>query len=223
MTGRDKEISNPENNFYALTPRSLLEGKLSNGKRLSMGARVLLCLIISYRGVKELYASQSTLGSQIGVTRAMISRYLKELIDGDYVIKINRGRGKTCVLKLHDRVNLCIEGCKQTYTEGTIPKKECVSGGSLKESNELVELFEVEMGFQPGIAEREEWIACFGELLCNEDLNYIRLNLVIRYISNNKFWKNRIYTPLQLLEKDEYRVIRAIRFWREDKLKLGDL
>ena len=110
--------------FYALMPRTLLEGKLPNGKRLSMGARVLLCLILSYRGVNELYASQTTLASQLGVTRAMVSRYLKELVDGDYIIKIQRGKGRTCILKLHDRVYQSIERCKQNYTQETITKKD---------------------------------------------------------------------------------------------------
>ena len=211
-----------EDNFYALTPRILLEGKLSNGKRLSMGARVLLCLIISYKGVKELYASQATLGSQIGVTRTMISRYLKELVDADYIIKIHRGKGKTCILILHDRVYQSIERCKRYYTQETITKNKCVSGKYLKESNELVELFEVEMHFQPEKAEREEWITCFGELLCHEELTHGRLILVIDFISNNEFWKKRIYTPLQLRDKDEYGVILAIRFWRESIKIKGD-
>ena len=98
-----------------------------------------------------------------------------------------------------------------------------MSGGFLRESNELVELFEYEMRFQPEKAEREEWIQCFGELLCLEELSHARLIGVIDYISNNEFWKNRIYTPLKLREKDEFGVVYAIRFWREYKLKQGDL
>ena len=94
-----------EDGFYALMPRELLKGYLEDGTKLSMGARVLLCLIISYRGVEQIYASQAFLVSQIGVTRTMISRYLKELVDADYIIKIHRGTGKTCILLLQDSVD----------------------------------------------------------------------------------------------------------------------
>lgn len=223
MVSVDKEHRNSENNYYALMPRTLLEGKLPNGKRLSMGARVMLTLLISYRSMKEIYISQSTYGKILGVSRQTISKYLNELEKPGFIERISQGDGKTCIIKLLPPVTNSITSCKEPFTQETITKNKCVSGRYLKESNELVDLFEVEMHFQPEKAEREEWIACFGELLCLKELNHTRLILVIDYISNNKFWKKRIYTPLQLREKDEFGVIRAIRFWRESIKLKGDL
>ena len=188
-----------------------------------MGARVMLTLLISYRSMKEIYASQSTYGKILGVSRQTISKYLKELEKPGFIERISQGDGKTCIIKLLPPVTNSITSCKEYFTQETITKKECVSEGSLDKSIELAELFEYEMRFQPEQAERDEWIACFEELLCQKELTHGRLLLVIYYISNNEFWKKRIYTPLQLREKDEFGVIRAIRFWRESIKIKGDL
>ena len=113
-----------EDGFYALMPRELLKGYLKDGTKLSMGARVLLCLLISYRGVEQIYASQAFLGSQIGVTRTMIGSYLKELKKGKLVNTISQGKGRTCIVKLHPSVKNTIQGVKEYYTQETIPKNE---------------------------------------------------------------------------------------------------
>ena len=82
-----------------------------------MGARVLFGLLLSYRNLKRICPSQETLGGQIGVTRGMVSRYLKELQAAEYITY--QKEGLTCVYEFTDNVYNSIETCKQSYGQET--------------------------------------------------------------------------------------------------------
>lgn len=105
--------------FYALVPRELLKDRAPNGVKVNMGARCLLCLLISFRGIEKLTISQTTLGHKIGVSRNMISKYLNVLEEAEYIVRINRGKGFTCETKLHLQVKDIIQRCKQNVTQET--------------------------------------------------------------------------------------------------------
>ena len=120
---RDVEgTNNPDNNYYALMPRSLLVGKYSNGKRLGMGARVLLVLLLSYRSLPRILVSQRKMARQIGVSRQTISKYLKELKNAGLIT--SHRTGSTCIIKFTSVVNLSIQRCKAQFTQVTNNRNE---------------------------------------------------------------------------------------------------
>ena len=89
-----------------------------------MGARVMLTLLISYRGMKEIYVSQSTYGKLLGVSRQTISKYLNELEEAGLIERISQGDGKTCQVKLLPPVTNRIASCKETFTQVTNDRNE---------------------------------------------------------------------------------------------------
>ena len=142
-----------------------------------MGARVFLTLLISYRNLKEIYASQSTFGKILGVSRQTISKYLDELEKAGFIKRISQGDGKTRIINLLPPVIKAVTACKEYVTQETIIKKEGVSVRSLSEGKELVEVFESEFGVCAKEGEAKKWAECFAELIENGS-SYVRLVLI---------------------------------------------
>ena len=115
MTSIFKGKNNSENKFYALTPRSLLKAVLPNGKSVSMGARVLLVLLLSYRSLPRIMVSQQKMAIQIGVSRQTISKYLKELKNAGLIT--SHRTGSRCQIEFTSVVNLSIQRCKAQFTQ----------------------------------------------------------------------------------------------------------
>ena len=105
-----------EDRYYAFVPRNLICTGIKNGNKLSMGARVLLVLLLSYRNLPKITISQSNFGNRLGVTRQMISKYLRELKIAGLIT--SKRTPSTCEIKFTSVVNLSIQRCKLLLTEG---------------------------------------------------------------------------------------------------------
>jgi len=110
-----KDNKFPEDGFYALMPRVLLRANLPNGKNVSMGGRVLLALLLSYRSLPRITVSQQNMASQIGVSRQTISKYLKELRSAGLIT--SHRTGSTCQVEFTSVVNIALQRCKAQFTQ----------------------------------------------------------------------------------------------------------
>ncbi len=84
---------------FTLIPNSILRDA-----GLSFGARLAYTLLLSYAWQEgSCFPGQDKIGSDLGVTRKAVNKYLKELKDKQYIAWQRRGMGKTNVYYILDR------------------------------------------------------------------------------------------------------------------------
>lgn len=112
-----------DNAFYALVPRIFFTDDKFNGKNpLSMDARVLLGLLLSFRNLPVIRLSQETMGKMIGRSRQSISKYLKELKEAGLITTIRTKT--TCQTSFTSVVNNSIKRCKAYLTQESNKRNE---------------------------------------------------------------------------------------------------
>ena len=107
---------NNDDVFYALMPRVFFtDNKFDGINPLSMTARVLFGLLLSYRNLPVICLKQETMGRKIGVSRQTISKYLKELKEAGLITSTRTKT--TCQTSFTSLVNNSIKRCKAYLTE----------------------------------------------------------------------------------------------------------
>ena len=109
-------VLDDDNAFYAFVPRIFFTDNKFNGKNpLSMDARVLLGLLLSFRNLPVIRLSQETMGKMIGRSRQSISKYLKELKEAGLITSIRTKT--TCQTSFTSIVNNSIKRCKASLSK----------------------------------------------------------------------------------------------------------
>lgn len=188
--------------YYALIPRKYLRHTAPNGVKLNKGTINLFALLLTFRGMKEIRFSQTTLGKAIGVTRQMISQYLKELVRAEMIIKVNI-RGETCKIDFHPDVNKSIQACKENLTqESKVIKNKVALSQSLDVVKYYTEMFISETRKILVEGQYETWISSFADIF-RMGFTENQVLLVIDHIATNHHWRSRIHSPLDLMELDK--------------------